>query len=241
MLRKQVETDLRQKPGRNGRLEPLAVRLLDAGLFRVGNERYVRDNHTYGLTTLNRSQVRIDGKQTAVFDFIGKEHLHHVIAVDDRSATAHLKMLLSAPGLESDRLFQIQRAGGRNVLSSGAVNSYLHAHTGAPVTAKVFRTWGATVAAASVAAGSTFAVVGRAFSHNVLPYAAAAELLGDTVSVAKNSYVHPQAVLAGRSPEVQNAVGAAREKLRTDDVRAIFRSASVQTAVLTFLENNPLD
>lgn len=41
-----------------------APRLLNQGFFRVGNDRYTRDNHTYGLTTLRRDQVRVDGTRS---------------------------------------------------------------------------------------------------------------------------------------------------------------------------------
>ena len=52
------------------------VRLLDLGFFRVGNERYARDNHTYGLTTLRRDQVAVSGPRVH-FDYVAKEHLHY--------------------------------------------------------------------------------------------------------------------------------------------------------------------
>jgi DNA topoisomerase-1 len=53
-LRTQVAADLRKRRDATGQLpanQVIAgiVRLLERGLFRVGNERYARDNHTYGL------------------------------------------------------------------------------------------------------------------------------------------------------------------------------------------------
>src|SRR5205823_6534884 len=48
------------------------LRLLERGFFRVGSEQYARDNHTYGLTTLQRTQVRVRGPALA-FDYIAKE------------------------------------------------------------------------------------------------------------------------------------------------------------------------
>ena len=60
------------------------VRLLERGLLRVGNDRYARDNHTYGLTTLRRNHVDTAGS-TITFHFIGKEHLPHTVTVHDQA------------------------------------------------------------------------------------------------------------------------------------------------------------
>ena len=38
-----------------------AVRMLDLGLFRVGSERYETDNHSYGLTTIKKTHMTIEG------------------------------------------------------------------------------------------------------------------------------------------------------------------------------------
>ena len=54
-FRLQVARDIaryRQDPLAARVVTAAIVRLLDLGLLRVGNERYARDNHTYGLTTL---------------------------------------------------------------------------------------------------------------------------------------------------------------------------------------------
>src|SRR5690606_8823567 len=54
-IRTQVARDLASVgSGRPGRTLVLAtlVRLLDATLMRVGTDRYAKDNHLYGLTTL---------------------------------------------------------------------------------------------------------------------------------------------------------------------------------------------
>src|SRR5205823_8801230 len=70
-----------------------AVRLLERGFLRVGNEEYARDNHTYGLTTLQRTQVRVHGDALA-FDYTAKEHLHRVVQVRDAQAAAVVRALL---------------------------------------------------------------------------------------------------------------------------------------------------
>jgi DNA topoisomerase-1 len=211
------------------------VRLLDRGLFRVGNERYARDNHTYGLTTLRRNQLATHGV-TATFTFVGKEHKPHRIAVADPEVAAVLRALRRQDRGDEDVLFAYGRPPAWHHLDSAAVNAYLHAHTSTPATAKVFRTWGATVAAAAVSAGAApgDAAAGRR-RPDMRAYAAAADLLGDTITVARASYVHPRALAAGASPVVRSALDGAATRAGTEDVRALFADPDLQAAVLRAL------
>jgi DNA topoisomerase-1 len=123
---------------------------------------------------------------------------------------------------------------------STEVNAYLHAHTAAPASAKVFRTWGATAAAAAVVAGAT-TTVGASRSVETSAVRAAADLLGNTATVARASYVHPGAFAAGRAPGVVAAVEAASARLRTPDVRRLFVDPLLQAAVLDALRETGLD
>jgi DNA topoisomerase-1 len=211
------------------------VRLLDRGLFRVGNERYARDNHTYGLTTLRRDQLVIKG-DAATFAFVGKEHKPHRITVADPAVAAVLRALARQDRDAEDVLFAYGRAPAWHHLDSAAVNAYLHAHTAAPATAKVFRTWGATVAAAAVSAGA--AVSGEAARKrrtDLRAFAAAADLLGDTIAVTRASYVHPRALDAGADAGVRAALNRAAGRAGTEDVRGLFSDEELQVAILRAL------
>ncbi|PYY32501.1 DNA topoisomerase IB [Curtobacterium sp. MCBD17_030] len=211
------------------------VRLLDFGLFRIGNERYAKSNHTYGLLTLRRRHVRVSGS-VMNFEFVGKEHLEHDVLVEDADAAAVVRALLNRSDDPSERLFAIGAPPAQRALSSATVNSYLHCHSGQAATAKVFRTWGATVAAATVAAGAPLSEGlprHRALALNA--FEAAAEVLGDTPAVARASYVHPAALSVGTG----NAVREAVERVLTDKPAATYRSAmrdpTVQATVLKSL------
>ena len=43
----------------------VAVRLINLGWFRVGDERYARKFRTFGITTLRKSHVRVRGSRIA--------------------------------------------------------------------------------------------------------------------------------------------------------------------------------
>jgi len=233
-LRAQVADDI---AGR--RRDPLAarvvtaavIRLLGLGLLRVGNDRYARDNHTYGLTTLRRSHVEVRGS-TVSFHFVGKEHLDHLVSVRDRPAAAVVGDLVDAAESDDALLFTIPSRHGAQHITSTAVNAYLHTHTGAPASAKVFRTWGATVAAVAVLAGADPPAEVTARTRERLAIGAAAALLGDTPTVTRSSYVHPAWIDAGRSPHVAAAVAQASERLGTRAVALLFTDAELQAAVL---------
>jgi DNA topoisomerase-1 len=212
------------------------VRLLDRGLLRVGNERYARDNHTYGLTTLRPNQVAVHGP-TITFDFVGKEHVAHRVAVTDRAAARVVSALLATERDHESPLFSAAGEHPAHLVTSAAVNAYLHAHTGAPATAKAFRTWGATVAAVAVLAGAESSKSGPRRRKERLAAEAAAALLGDTVAVTRSSYIHPAWLDAGRSPVVVSAVTDAAIRLRTLSVKVLFPDPSVQAAVLSQLDD----
>jgi DNA topoisomerase IB len=44
------------------RVSAIATRLINAGWFRVGSERYAKESRTYGITTLGKSHVHVRGK-----------------------------------------------------------------------------------------------------------------------------------------------------------------------------------
>lgn len=232
-LRHQVVVDL--QPARAAvpanRVTAGVVRLLDRGLFRVGNERYTRDNHTHGLTTLSRQDVKVDGAKLT-FDFISKEHVHRHVEVTDRSAASLITELLHMPCGHDELLFLATTAESLHRVDSTVVNAYVHAHTAAPASAKIFRTWGATVVAACVAAGAEYQ--GATGRHNAAtaPVIAAAHLLGNSPAVAQHSYVHPDAIRVGRAETVQSAVHRAAVKRNSNDVRNLFHDDDVQRAIL---------
>jgi DNA topoisomerase-1 len=234
-LRHQVANDIalyRQDPVGARVVTAAIVRLLERGLLRVGNDRYARDNHTYGLTTLLPSHVDIRGS-TIVFRFIGKEHLPHTVTVHDQATARVVGALVDAADDDAQPIFAATDEHGTHHVTSAAVNAYLHAHTHAPASAKVFRTWGATVAAVAVLAGAEPPPDVSARSRERLAVGAAATLLGDTPSVTRSSYIHPAWIDVGRSDVVVAAVEESSARVGTRAVADLFTDPRVQAAVLS--------
>ena len=60
-----------------------AVRLLDLGMFRIGSEDYAEQNQSYGLATLLKEHVTVNGKEIG-FDYPGKSNQRREHSVTDR-------------------------------------------------------------------------------------------------------------------------------------------------------------
>ena len=173
----------------------LAVRLLDLGFFRIGEERYVAANGTFGLTTLQRDHVRVVGGRTIVFDYLAKGSKRRTLELTDPEAAALVARLKRRrdPG----RRLLSYSSGGRWVrVTSKDVNDYLRDATGLAVTAKDFRTWHATVLMAVALAMSTEATGSQSARQRAVARAAAevAHYLGNTPAVCRRSYIDPRVI-----------------------------------------------
>lgn len=182
---------------RRGTLEhaaAVAVRMLDSGAFRVGNDVYAKQG-SFGLTTLERRHVRAKG-DILVFSFVGKSGVEHRVDLDDMEVVDALnRMRRRRSG--GPRLLEY-RAGRASIapLASSDVNAFLQQQTGLEISAKDLRTWAATVLAAELLAlsdepGDTKASRARAVRATMTEVALA---LGNTPTVVRSSYVDPRLV-----------------------------------------------
>jgi DNA topoisomerase IB len=226
--RAQVASDL----GRGGmpveRAAATAVRLLDLGYFRIGNDAYADANGSFGLTTLERRHVRRHGTGLA-FRFVGKSGIEHHVLIDDPQVIEALQVMRRRPG--GERLLAWRNGSGWVDLASGTVNAYLAEVFGGDITAKDFRTWHATVIAAEVLAlsgekGTSAASRKRAIKAAI---GEVASYLGNTPAVARSAYIDPRIVDEYESGATIAA--AASRSYRTPEAR----QAALEKAVLELL------
>src|SRR5262245_55581177 len=149
-VRRTVERDLHGRGPSRERVLACAVRLLDLGLFRVGNDEYAETNGSFGLTTLERRHVTVGRGGELVFDYAAKGGARRVQAVVDRDVHDDVAELKRRRG--RGRGLLAYRDGGWNELRSDDVNAYLKEAARGEFTAKDFRTWHATVLAAAALA-----------------------------------------------------------------------------------------
>jgi DNA topoisomerase-1 len=167
------------------------VRCISKGFFRVGNERYRRENGTFGVATLEPRHVQVDG-DVITFRFRGKsgKPLRQVLV--DRSLARLVRELQRDPGR---RLFRYHGDNGWRNLTAADVNEYVRHLTGLRYTAKDFRTWGATVRLATVLSELGPARSASEAKRNVtLAIRLVAAELGNTPAICRSSYVHPMVI-----------------------------------------------
>ncbi len=234
-LRRRVARDLRFSEGELSRERVLAcaVRLLDLGFFRIGSEDYAERNDSYGLTTMLRRHVKVQGEEL-VFDFIAKSGRRRVQAIADPEALAVIAELKRRRA--GRRLLAYRDSGRWMEVDAAEVNAYIKQHTGADFTAKDFRTWNATVLAAVALAGSGELPRARGARERRVSAAVktVAAYLGNTPAVARASYVDPRVIdryHAGSTiAPTLKALGARGPELADARVRA-----RIETAVLELL------
>ncbi|MDB5508706.1 MAG: topoisomerase [Hyphomicrobiales bacterium] len=191
-IRARIEDDMRPRNLTREKVLATVVHLLETTLIRVGNEDYARTNKSYGLTTLRNRHVEVDGGELR-FEFKGKSGKNWKLKVRDRRIARVVKQCQDLPG---QNLFQyLDEDGERQAVTSADVNEYLREISGAQITAKDFRTWAGTVLAA-IALSEFEAVDSAALAKKNVKAAIerVAARLGNTPTICRKCYVHPEVV-----------------------------------------------
>jgi DNA topoisomerase-1 len=201
------------------------VQLLEKTLIRVGNGEYVRQNGSFGLTTLHNRHVDVRGARLN-FRFRGKSGREHDVGIEDPRLAAVVASCRDLPGQE---LFAyVDENGEVHHIGSADVNSYLREITGRDFTAKDFRTWAGTVLAARALQRFEPCSSAAAARRNIVAAIdAVARTLGNTKAVCRRSYVHPgllEAYLDGTMAAIlrnPSRRGRAAAGLRADEAAVV--------------------
>ncbi|MDB5650026.1 MAG: topoisomerase [Hyphomicrobiales bacterium] len=191
-IREQIAAHMRLRNLSREKVLATVVHLLETTLIRVGNEDYARTNKSYGLTTLRDRHVEIDGGELK-FEFKGKSGKSWKLQIRDKRIARVVKQCQDLPG---QHLFQyVDDEGAQQAVTSSDVNAYLREISGTQITAKDFRTWAGTVLAAM--ALSEFEAVdsaARAKRNVKAAIERVAARLGNTPTICRKCYVHPEVV-----------------------------------------------
>ncbi|CAN5272582.1 DNA topoisomerase IB [soil metagenome] len=188
-LRARVEADMGKRGVCREKVLATAVQLLEITLIRVGNAVYAKQNRSYGLTTLHKRHLAMDGAGLT-FAFKGKSGVEHRVSVRDRRLATVIRGLRDLPG---QSLFKYRSADGELCpITSDDVNAYIREAMGEQFSAKDFRTWAGTVSAARALRGMEAPTSATDAKRQInVCVKATAGLLGNTPTVCRSSYVHP--------------------------------------------------
>jgi len=242
-LRERLADDLDKDGLDRDRVAAIALRLIDLGWFRVGNDRYAKESRTYGITTLTRRHVTVRGGRISL-SFRGKHNVQVRTTLVDEELAAAVRDLLAVQ--KGGRVFRYQQEDGRLAnLTSRHLNEYVKEHMGDEFSAKDFRTWGGTLLAgigfAERAARDGFPETPTDEKRSIAAVMrGVAQQLGNTPAVCRASYVSPAVIdqyLDGRTiedfrPRHLRVVGARSVSLDPEELAllSLLRSYRIRQA-----------
>jgi DNA topoisomerase I len=242
-LRAQLAADLDKDGLDRDRVAAIALRLINLGWFRVGNERYAKESRTYGITTLTRRHIDVRGNRIRLC-FRGKHNVQVRTELVDEELAAAMKDLLAVQ--KGGRVFRYRKEDGAlGNLTSRHLNEYVKEHMGDEFSAKDFRTWGGTLLAAigfaEHAARHGFPETPTDEKRRVAAVMrGVAQTLGNTPAVCRASYVSPAVIdqyLDGRTiedfrPRHLRVVGARQTSLDREELAllSLLRSYRIRQA-----------
>lgn len=185
----------RSKIARNIKVESLdktnvlmaMARILDRTGMRVGSQTATTLNETYGLTTLEKDHVDLDESHVAIH-YKGKGGVDLNKEMCDAKVANIIDNCVEISG---QRLFEyIDDDDNHHPIDSGDLNAFLKDNLGQQFSAKDFRTWRFSCLFLKEALRlknkqDLDKVTLKAVLENV------AEISGNTISILKSSYIHP--------------------------------------------------
>ncbi|MFL6008394.1 MAG: DNA topoisomerase IB, partial [Rubrobacteraceae bacterium] len=191
-MRHTTSAHLRRKKLDREKVLATMTRLMNAAYFRVGDERYARKNRTYGIATLRRKHLRVEG-DTMVFEYTGKWGQVQRKVVTDARLRRIVQECAALPGYEIFKC--LDESGEVRDAKARDLNAYVKEVMGEEFTPKDFRTWAGTLFAAVKLAelGATEDL--EQAEKNVLEAVDdVAQRLGNTRDIARASYISPRVI-----------------------------------------------
>jgi DNA topoisomerase-1 len=218
-MRRITSNHLRHKYLDRDKVLASMTRLMNAAYFRVGDERYAKKNKTFGIATLRRKHLTIDG-ETLIFEYTGKWGQQQRKVVTDARLRRVVEECVELPGYEVFKY--LDESGEVRDVKARDLNAYVKEVMGEEFTPKDFRTWAGTLFAAVKLAelGATEDL--KVAEKNVLAAVDdVARRLGNTRDIARASYISPRvidhyvegSVIAYYGEKIEEVIAAEQEDL----------------------------
>ena len=224
-MRKTTSEHLRRENLDREKVLAAMTRLINAAYFRVGDERYARRNKTYGIATLRRKHLTIEG-DSVIFEYRGKWGQMQRKCVADARLREVVEQCAALPGYE---IFKYYEDGTLKDVKARDLNTYVKEVMGEEFSPKDFRTWAGTLIAALKLAQLGAAEDEKLAKKNVLAAIDdVAARLGNTRDIARSSYVSPRVIdhylegsVVARQAEKLEEVLVAEQSDLTDEEQAL--------------------
>lgn len=227
-LRTQLSKDLRKRTLNKEKVTALALSIMEVTLLRVGNASYEKEYGSHGLTTLKNRHIKFE-KGQAFFKFKGKKGVKHNVEMKGPSLVRLLKKVKELPGQEVFQYYDEHKE--LNSLDSSDINAYLKEHMEGNFTCKDFRTWAGCVSAIECMLQNTCdedvtKTEMKKTTISVIDFVAGK--LGNTRTVCKKYYIHPQLLSSFEHGELSSIIPISKSKT--------INSQSIEKAFLSFLK-----
>jgi DNA topoisomerase I len=227
-MRRITSNHLRHKHLGREKVLATMTRLMNAAYFRVGDERYARKNRTYGIATLRRKHLTIEG-DTLIFDYTGKWGQQQRKAITDARLRRVVEECAALPGYEVFNY--LDESGEVKDVKARDLNAYVKEVMGEEFTPKDFRTWAGTLfAAVKLAELGATEDTGQAEKNVLEAVDEVAQRLGNTRDIARASYISPRvidhymegSVVEHHAEQLEEVIAAEQEDL-TEAEKALLR------------------
>jgi len=228
-IRRRTHRELQQKGWHKVKVLSLVVQMMDEYYIRIGNQHYKEQNETFGLTTLRRKHLDFE-EGVGRLEYKAKSGKYRKISIKNNQLINLVRQCSELPGYE---VFTYRDENKKfQSVDSQEVNDYLHHIVGDRFSSKDFRTWGGTSLivekeqeARRVAAENKR----RKLETTLVRLTAAA--LGNTVSICRNYYIHPEVIKIVTQGETQSYLHVPRG-LSASGVRLLSKSEQIVLNIL---------
>lgn len=188
-IRRRVNEDLDAATGSKTLALAIGVALIDRTAMRIGRERYLDARGTRGAGTLFTRDVSVRG-DTLTLSFPAKSGKQASYRLDDARLAGAIGRVKSIPGM---RLLMYRGEDGQpRAIRTDEMNRYLREISGAPVSAKDFRTLHASALAAEALAKLEPGPSGSARKRQMAEVTkTVAAFLRNTPAITRKSYIAP--------------------------------------------------
>jgi len=176
-IMKRIENDYKSKTDSKNKQIAMILKIIIDCNFRIGNDKYTKENNSFGVSTLQSKHIKTNDGVTV--DFVGKKGVQNTCKIDNLKMKNNLKTKKKRYK-NSEKIFQYTKDGQSYTVNGEDVNIYLGEYT-----TKNFRTWSANTL-----------LISHLLENNCLKDGIeyVAKKLHHTPSICKSNYIDPKLV-----------------------------------------------
>ena len=175
---KRIENDYKSKIDSKNKQIAMILKIIIDCNFRIGNDKYTKENNSFGVSTLRAKHIKTNNGVTV--DFVGKKGVQNTCKIEDTKMKTNLKTK-KKKYKNSEKIFQYIKDGQSYTINGEDVNIYLGEYT-----TKNFRTWSANTLLIE------YLVDNKCSIKDGIEYVA--KKLHHTPSICKSNYIDPKLV-----------------------------------------------